>query len=398
MRRVIGKMESVTDGGSEPTLIVIGGLHGNEPSGVLAAASVLETLSKHDVGFRGRLVALAGNLQALAARERFMQSDLNRHWTESKIRRLRAAGDTDTLAGEDRELVELLHELEAAIASSQGEVFFVDLHTSSAHGPPFVTVGDTLRNRRFAFYLALPTVLGLEEQIDGALLEYLNNRGVITMAVEGGSHLAESSVENHTAALWMALASAGMVDPKKVPDWDVLVARLNDAHRGIPPVIEVRYRHGIRPDEHFEMVPGFTNFDRIRKKQVLAKNRSGEIIAREDGRILLPLYQGKGNDGFFVARAVRPFWLHLSTWLRRLGAASFVRRLPGVRVHPTRPDTLVVNTRIAKFFPLEIFHLLGFRKLRWSGAHLMVSKRRFDIGGPIKDLSFEPSAQDLGST
>ena len=40
--------------------------------------------------------------------------------------------------------------------------------------------------------------------------------------------------------------------------------------------------------------------------------------------------------------------------------------------------TLLVNTRIAHWFPLEIFHLLGFRKQRADGRTLVVSRRVFD--------------------
>ena len=41
-------------------------------------------------------------------------------------------------------------------------------------------------------------------------------------------------------------------------------------------------------------------------------------LAREAGHVLLPLYQGKGNDGFFMAREVKALWLHVSAILRRL--------------------------------------------------------------------------------
>mgnify|MGYP000107882312 CR=1 FL=1 len=75
-------------------------------------------------------------------------------------------------------------------ARARGPIHFVDLHTSSAPGPPFLTVGDTLRNRRFSRGFPLPLLLGLEEQVDGSLLEYLNNHGFVTLGVEAGEHEA----------------------------------------------------------------------------------------------------------------------------------------------------------------------------------------------------------------
>ena len=53
------------------------------------------------------------------------------------------------------------------------EVFVLDLHTTSASGLPFATVGDTLRNRHFAQSLPVTILLGIEEQLEGTMLEYL---------------------------------------------------------------------------------------------------------------------------------------------------------------------------------------------------------------------------------
>jgi hypothetical protein len=57
--------------------------------------------------------------------------------------------------------------------------------------------------------------------------------------------------------------------------------------------------------------------------------------------------------------------------------------LPGVWRDPADADSLVVNTRVARLFPLQIFHLLGFRKRRWRNHHLIVSRRRFDTRSPF---------------
>ena len=64
----------------------------------------------------------------------------------------------------------------------------IDLHSTSADGLPFATVGDTMRNRRFAQNLPVTILLGIEEQLDGTMLEYLNNLGAVTLGFEGGQH------------------------------------------------------------------------------------------------------------------------------------------------------------------------------------------------------------------
>ena len=126
------------------------------------------------------------------------------------------------------------------------------------------------------------------------------------------------------------------------------------------------------------MEPGFANLQKISEGQLLARDRTGAIRSTERGLILLPLYQDQGNDGFFWCREVRRLWLSVSALFRRLRLGSMMHLLPGVKKDPDQPETLVINTRIARFYPLELFHLMGFRKRRQVGATLVVSRRPFD--------------------
>jgi succinylglutamate desuccinylase len=68
--------------------------------------------------------------------------------------------------------------------------------------------------------------------------------------------------------------------------------------------MRVEERHGIRPEDQFRMEPGFSNIEPIEAGQLLARDRSGEIRAREKGILFMPLYQGLGDDGFFTGRAL----------------------------------------------------------------------------------------------
>ena len=73
-----------------PTLVVIGGVHGNEPSGIVALTRLLQELqqSKNNGPVQGRLVGLRGNCQALDRGARSIHQDLNRLWTEEHVERL----------------------------------------------------------------------------------------------------------------------------------------------------------------------------------------------------------------------------------------------------------------------------------------------------------------------
>jgi succinylglutamate desuccinylase len=366
-----------------PTLIILGGIHGNEPAGVLAAQRVRLRMQKRSAVLRGEVVLLRGNTRGLEQRVRYIDVDLNRQWTIENVRTAASGKQDIPEVAELCEQTELLTIVREVVSRARGEIYFLDLHTTSAHGQPFATIGDTLRNRRFALTFPLTIVLGLEEQIDGTMLEYMNNLGAITMGVEAGQHEAMTSVDHHEAVIWNAAASTGNLPRKDVPELDQSRSLLKRASGGRR-VVEVRHRHAIAPEDHFKMEPGFRNFQPVRRGEILAADRRGKIKACETGLILLPLYQPLGNDGFFLGREVERFWLTFSALLRKLKIGHYVYLLPGVRRDPVNENVVIINTRIARILPLQVFHLLGFRRLRWTDKHLIVSRRSFDLVGPKK--------------
>ncbi|MGE3172804.1 MAG: succinylglutamate desuccinylase/aspartoacylase family protein [Planctomycetota bacterium] len=361
-----------------PTLCVLAGIHGNEPAGVLAVQRVLGQLQELDLAIDGRVVALCGNVQALGQGVRFLQRDLNRGWLPENLARLQRPSPAGEV-GEDVEQRELLAAFDKAVATAQGPVVFVDLHSSSADGPPFLCLADTIDNRRVALSTGIPLILGIEETIDGASLEWWSQRGIVNFAVEGGRHEHPDTVANHEAVLWVLLERLGMLQPGQLPAGQVDLAR-HRAHvervtRDQPAVVEIVERHAIQPVDAFRMKPGFRNFDRVDRGQVLATDARGEVRAPFAGRVMLPLYQAQGDDGFFLARDVRPFWLGLAALLRRMRLDAVVHWLPGIRRDPQDPNTILVNRRVARWFVTEVFHLLGFRRQRARGAVMAFTRR-----------------------
>jgi predicted deacylase len=289
--RVIARLSSVKPG---PLLLVVGGVHGNEPAGVRAAARVVSEIED----LTGDVVALAGNVRALNAGRRYLSRDLNRQWSPGRIRAL-----DEGLTPEDPEGMEqreLRAEMDAVIAAARGPVYFLDLHTTSAAGVPFGLSIDSAKQREFAAHFPLPVILGLEEQVEGVLSQYLRARGATTLSVEGGQHADPSSDGNLAAVIRIALAAAGIA---RLPRLDESFTHLREARGDLPPLIEILFRHAIEPDHGFRMEPGFANIHRARAGQLLAHDRSGEIRAPEDGVVLLPLYQAQGDEGFFFGRA-----------------------------------------------------------------------------------------------
>ncbi len=364
-----------------PSLIVFGGVHGNEHSGVLAMKRMLPELEKLQDQLKGRVYLLAGNTRALNINVRYVDEDLNRHWTEELVKRNSPGSQIGTNRVEDKEQAELLEILNRVFATAKDEVYSMDLHSTSAESAPFAMTGDTLRNRGFARKFPVIFLLGIEEQLDSTILEYINNLGAITLGFEAGQHTTKAAIDNQEALIWLALANSGIL-PEGAISMDAYEQTLKDA-MGDPRIIEVRHRHGIAEEDRFRMELGYENFQPVRKGEVLASDRHGDVKALETGLLLMPLYQAQGEDGFFLGREISPFWLWLSRVLRNLKTGNLMRFLPGVARNPDDPESLIVNTNIARVLPLQVLHLLGFRKRRWRHEKLVVSLRKHDTTIPF---------------
>ncbi len=370
IRRELGVWDC---GAAGPTLCVLAGIHGNEPAGVQAVLRVLERLRDQAVPLVGRVVAFGGNLSALARGVRFLQRDLNRQWGEPHIVRMLERDPTED-GDEDYEQRALLAAFERVIQTARGPVVFVDLHTSSADGPPFLCLADTIDNRRVALSTGVPLILGIEETIDGASLEWWSQRGVVNFAVEGGRHQHPETVGNHEAVLWLLLDSLGMA-PKGKLDLRPFREQIERSTRGQPSVVEIVHRHAISEQDRYVTKPGYKNFDFVRRGQQIGTDARGPVNAPYDCRVMLPLYQALGDDAFFLARDINPFWLTVARLLRWLRLHRLVGWMPGVRHDPDDMHTILVDPRIARWFVTEVFHLLGFRKERKRGKLLAFTRR-----------------------
>jgi succinylglutamate desuccinylase len=368
--RVIASLGSTERG---DTLIVVGGVHGNEPAGWEASRRVASALADRAAHIAGRVTFITGNRRALALRRRFVDRDLNRAWTTPVVERIRAEGPGNS--AEDLEQADLIRELDELVATSSGTTWLLDLHTTSAMGGAFSTVADALPARELALRLPVPLVLGLEEMVDGTLHDWIGEHGVVTVAFESGQHAEPAAVDRAEAAIWLILEATGLIHPTHLPEAGAARKLLARDSVGLPAALEMRYRHPVDRADAFVMAPGWTNFQPVRKGETLAEDSGGPVRSPERGRMLMPLYQEQGEDGFFVVREFSAFWLWVSRALRRARLAGGVHLLPGVRRHPDRDGVYVVNRRVARWYALQVLHLLGFRRVREQGDVLIVERR-----------------------
>jgi len=365
-----------------PTLLFIGGIHGNEPAGVLALTQVFEEIQNSSIPIKGEIYAFAGNLKALLKNKRFIEQDLNRIWKVERIKELENENvDEKNESIEEKEQRELYDAIKF-VFKLKNPVYVFDLHTTSSESRPFITIADTLRNRNFAMKFPLPIILGIEEQIVGTLLNYINELGLIAMGFESGQHDAESSIAIHRASIWLSLIYSGCLNDKDLPNLSKHYATLKSHSENGNKVFEVRYRYEISEGERFRMIEGFKNFQPIKRRQLLAETNIGSIRSHENGMVFLPLYQNLGNDGYFIVHEIKPFWLKISAALRKKNIQKFLPLLPGIKKHPFNGNSLIVNQKIARWFVIEFFHLLGYRRKHTEMNKLVVTKRKFDIVGP----------------
>ena len=380
--RIIGEFHGKSEG---PVLVFFGGVHGNESAGVIALQQVMAEIERLKPKINGSIYALVGNLNALEKGIRFEEEDLNRVWTKDRMRQLeKGEVNPENVNADVREQMELFAIGKDIFAKHEHQVYCIDLHTTSGPTVPFITLNDTLINRNFATKFPVPVIIGIEEFLVGPILSWVMEIGYPSLAFEAGEHYNPNSVKYHESFVWLSLVFGGLIQANQVPDFEKHQAFLASSNKQLKKVFEVFHRKGVTPTEKFKMKPGYDNLQPIQKGEPLADTVHGLIEASESGRIFMPLYQDKGDDGFFLVREVSSFWLSLSAKLRTWKFEGLLKLLPGVKQDKSDKQTLVVNQRVAKFLSTQIFHLLGYRTKRREEDKLYVSKREYDVRGVAK--------------
>ncbi|MEM6719318.1 MAG: succinylglutamate desuccinylase/aspartoacylase family protein [Bacteroidota bacterium] len=341
------------------TLIFIGGIHGNEPAGIYGLQNVIDYIEQHEVSLNCNFYALAGNLNAIQKNIRYETTDLNRLWTHEKVQKI--TSQTSFTSQEEKEQAELYECIQNIIQTHTGTLVFMDLHTTSSETIPFITISDSLKNRKFVTNFKLPIILGIEEYLDGPLLTYINEFGYIALGFEAGQHEDPKAIKNCELFIWQALQTANALPQHVIQDLK-LDQKNTSKQETLSNFYEISDRYQLQQGEDFAMQPGFKNFDPIEKHQHIATCNEELIKASVSGKIFMPLYQAQGDDGFFIITRISTFWLKLSSIFRKLNLHYILRILPGVRKDTANVNALFVNPKIAAFLTTKIFHLFGYRK------------------------------------
>ena len=390
------------------TLVVIGGVHGNEPAGLIAGQRVLDRLAReHEEDLQGQVVLLAGNLAALNHADadiRYVDHDLNRLCTDDRF----AESSSTTVEHQQmHELFELLGSIHESCKLSNQRMIVLDLHTTSAPSKPVVAFEDSLPARKHAMRMPCPKYLGIEEEVQGLVIDAVTRRlGCVSYLIEGGQHEDPVSVDVHEAAIWIAMDTAGILPLSSLDADPIGYLRSMSKGRG-DTVFDVRHREPIR-DADFAILDGIESGTRVHAdKTVIAMQGGVEVHSPIHGSVFLPNMQTHkriGDDGFFIVRQISAGWVNLSARLRN---ADWVHHVIGVMpgVYHAQDSMLLVDADLACVLRRQVFHLFGYRLVRHDERQGGEGVERFFNGlkaffkalgrGPIRGVDGKgPDAED----
>lgn len=312
INRILGERTGSEHG---PLMIIFAQIHGNEPAGYLAVQELFADIDEEYVknpkfDFRGKILALRGNVKAAEKGVRYLKKDLNRSWLPQNIERIFASTDDNELDAEDLEIKENLELIHQYIDSYQPtRVVVLDLHTTTAHGGIFTIPATDPESRRIALNLHAPVLHGFLDGLQGTTLHYFQkenfpNIDITSVCFEAGQHEAAVSHTNAVSAIINCYRTIGGFHRRDIEVRHDLQLQRNA--NGLPREAKLVHVHSITENENFKMREDivYQNFDRIKKGELLATNINGDILAPCSGLILMPLYQKQGDDGFFIIQEI----------------------------------------------------------------------------------------------
>lgn len=377
LQRIIGRI----DGDEGPNLIFFGGIHGNEPAGIIAIQKVIHKIQELSSSFKGTMVGISGNLQALKLNKRYLANDLNRIWFNNFGPHNKPYGDHP----EFREKKEILLTIRS-VALNMRPTYLFDLHTTSAQGLPFISISDTLKNRELIKNIHVPLVLGLEEQMEGPMFSFFSESGIPSVLFEAGQHDSLYAIENHVSFIWSILKELECISEDDVPEFHQYTELLSRNVLANNKVYELKHIHSIEPYDLFEMKNGYVNFQKVQKGEWLANDRNGKIIAPVSGRIFMPLYQKQGKEGFFIVNRVNRYWLRMGARMRKLGFDKALSAMLGITKNKGIEGGYFIDTNLVSSKVIDVFHLFGYRKKAYFDHRILLTRRPYDREYPSPEL------------
>jgi succinylglutamate desuccinylase len=276
-------------------LIIIGGMHGNEHNGPEAMNRVIEKLKAKNYPVRGKIYFVLGNLEALRRNERFIDIDLNRIWSEKFLQNGSEQYDI-------KELKEIHQLIETICQGNYTNCTLLDLHTFSADSGIFCIPAENKKSEELAHYYGVPFIEKLAKSLPETALNYYGEKGMTSVVFEGGKHHTPEATDNLEKAVWLTLEYLGFIEKKDFPFIEQMKQDLINISEPYPHRLEMVYHHRLEDYHRYKMNEGYYNFKKVEKGEDVARQDGETVRSPFGGFMLMPLYQKKGSDGFFIVQ------------------------------------------------------------------------------------------------
>jgi predicted deacylase len=269
-----------------PSIFVIGGMHGNELTGIIAAHQLLQALQRGELKVATGSVTLAlGNPRAIALNRRYTESkaDMNNLFTEDVLTR---EGDT----WEIRRAQKLARTIEVSD-------IVIDIHSTTNPSVPFIVSRTNGEHERVYRWFSRGAVLEDPNflMVGGLAMasDYANHKEKISIVFEAGQASDTTKVPDVLRGVLSVFADQGIIDEEL------------DTEPTAAPVFTISesiiFREGFRfVDE--EKVHGFKP---VQKGEIYAYVNDESIKAPYDCFIVLaftPEYRRVGRPVCYLAR------------------------------------------------------------------------------------------------
>ena len=289
--RIIGNYHS---GETGKTIILMCGIHGNELSGKKALKKMFNYLENNKIDVRGNIIGIQGNLKAIEKKERYIDIDLNRIWKKNIINEIKKGKIKDQ--HEYKELKKIHEIIDIIIKKKKKKnIIIIDLHNTSSASGLFSVINNT-NDLKIASAIKIPIITKLFSKVKGSFSQYYNSKNISTIVFEGGAIGDPASIYNHEMGIFRILEKMKIIKKEDVPDFIGKKLTTNNDNN----TYKVKYIHQISENDNFLMKPNVTNFQVIKKGEILGYDNNGDVLSPFDGKILMPLYQEQGNEGFYI--------------------------------------------------------------------------------------------------
>ena len=197
--KTLGKgIVSIKGKNKGPTIGIVCNVHGNELCGRKAVHRVLEEYAIE----RGTLILIDGNQEAALLNRRFVNSDMNRMFTNKQLKKKNAKNDL----ARAQYLAEVIPTL--------GIDYAIDFHSTSTQTKYPFTVSFP-GSEAITDLCPMPRIYGWTGIVEGSLVEFMNKENIPAVVVEAGQHFANNSIRVAEKTLHSVLSHFGIITLEK---------------------------------------------------------------------------------------------------------------------------------------------------------------------------------------